>query len=66
MNREEAYSAMVKGNKVTHNGIVDYFYYELKDGKVIARDGVDETSDFWSTDWMDRDWKIWNPNHEIE
>ncbi len=61
MTREDAFKEMKKGNKITHSYFSDEEFYEMKDGKIIAEDGVDHTSVFWSdkhATWRQNGWVI--------
>lgn len=48
MTRKKAFEAMYMGNKVAHNSFTDGEYYQLVNDRIIAEDGVNHTSVFWS------------------
>jgi len=64
LTRNEAFEEMKKGNKVRHIYFADYEYYQLKGTQIIAEDGVNHTSVFWSTndgDFRKDGWEIIKP-----
>lgn len=61
MTREQAYQEMVNGNKITHQYFMDYEYYQLVNNRIIAEDGVNHTSVFWSNadgNFRENGWEI--------
>ena len=63
LTRDQAYKAMQDGNKVAHYYFASHEYYQLINGKIIAEDGVNHTSVFWSTDgnnFRSNGWDILN------
>lgn len=61
MNRQEAYKEMQNGEKISHRFFASDEYYCIKNGKIIAEDGVNHTSIFWSEDdnnWRSDGWYI--------
>lgn len=40
--------ALLNGDKISHRYFSSDEYYQLKDGKIIAEDGVNHTDVFWS------------------
>ena len=62
MTRKEAYKEMQNGIKITHKYFDKSEYYFLKNGKIIAEDGVDHTHIFWKIDdnnWRETGWEIY-------
>jgi hypothetical protein len=65
MTRPEAYQAMKNGERITHQYFAKDEFYELKNGKIIAEDGVNHTSVFNSTDqnnWRADGWELFKKN----
>lgn len=65
MTREEAYQAMQHGEKITHQYFSSNEYYEIKNGRIVAEDGVKHTTIFWSedqNDWRKDGWEIYKTN----
>jgi hypothetical protein len=63
MTREEAYNSMMAGEKITHQYFSKDEFYEVKDGRVFAEDGVNHTKVFWSGDqysWRENGWEIYS------
>lgn len=58
MSRQEAFNAMKSGKKITHQYFSKDEFYEIKDGAIIAEDGVNHTSVFWSLEqeWRSHGW----------
>lgn len=48
MTREQAYEEMKNGRKISHRYFASDEYYHIQNGKIIAEDGVNHTSVFWS------------------
>lgn len=62
LSRQEAYEALKQGHKITHNHFSPDEWYEMKDGKIIAEDGVNHTRVFWSEEhnnWRRNGWWIY-------
>lgn len=60
MNRQDAFTAMQNGAKITHRHFAPEEWYHLKDRKIIAEDGVNHTDIFWDKDFMNDGWGIFN------
>lgn len=63
MTREEAFQEMMSGKKISHQYFGSNEYYEMKNGKIIAEDGVNHTQVFRSTEgnnWRADGWFIFN------
>lgn len=59
MTREEAYKAMKNGEKITHQYFSSNEYYEMKGSQILAEDGVNHTTIFWSQEqnnWRNDGW----------
>lgn len=61
MTRDDAYYAMLAGNKITHRYFSKDEFYQIKEGKIIAEDGVNHTTVFWSesdNNFREKGWEI--------
>lgn len=65
MNRNEAFEKMIQGHKITHQYFEPDEFYEMKNLKIIAEDGVAHAQIFWSKEdgnWRENGWEIYNSN----
>jgi len=66
MTRQQAFDAMKGGKKITHHYFASNEFYEMKNGKIIAEDGVNHTYTFWENDflgWREDGWIIFEPTN---
>jgi hypothetical protein len=63
MTRKEAFQEMMSGKKISHQYFGSNEYYEIKNDKIIAEDGVNHTRVFWSNEqnnFRANGWELYN------
>ena len=61
MTRDAAYQAMLEGKKISHTYFSSNEFYRMEGRRILAEDGVNHTTVFWSTeqnDWRKDGWFI--------